>query len=98
MRIFTIGHSTRSLEAFIAVLKQYGIVRLVDIRHFSQSRHNPQFNKDVMKKELPINGIAYVWLENLGGFREGGYVEYMKSEDFSDSMKDARTKLNATTD
>jgi len=86
--IFTIGHSTRSLDELIAVLRHYQIETLVDIRHFPMSRHNPQFNKPALEAELPKHGIAYVWLERLGGYRKGGYVAYMESADFAGGIEE----------
>jgi len=81
--IFTIGHSTRKLEELIAVLKHYRIECVVDIRHFPVSRHNPQFNKDQLAAALPAAGIRYHWLENLGGYRSGGYLAYMQTPQFA---------------
>lgn len=81
--IYSIGHSTRKLEELIAVLKHYRIERLVDIRHFPASRHNPQFNKDQLESALPAAGIEYHWLEKLGGYRAGGYLAYMQSAEFA---------------
>ena len=80
--VFTIGHSTRKLEELISVLKHYGIERLVDIRHFPTSRHNPQFNRAALEQALAEHGIEYVWLERLGGYREGGYLAYIETADF----------------
>jgi len=47
--IYTIGHSTRPQEEFIAVLRHYGIITLVDIRSMPRSRHNPQFNREELE-------------------------------------------------
>ena len=80
--VYTIGHSTRSLEEFVRVLKHYRIDILVDTRHFPRSRHNPQFNKELLEKELPKHKIEYAWLEVLGGFRKGGYKKYAGTEEF----------------
>lgn len=65
--IFTVGHSTRSLDEFVSVLKHYDIEVLVDISHFPHSRHNPQFNKETLETKLPEIGIQYLWIEKLGG-------------------------------
>ena len=81
--IFTIGHSTRRLEELVAVLLDHRIERLTDIRHFPSSRHNPQFNRAVLEEALTRNGIEYIWLERLGGYRTGGYVAYMQTPDFA---------------
>jgi len=86
-QIFTIGHSTRSLDELVKVLKYYGIEVLVDVRHFPRSGHNPQFNKEVLEDKLPEIGIQYLWIEALGGFRKGGYEEYMKTKDFQGGLE-----------
>ena len=81
-QIFTIGHSTRSLDELIGILRCYDVSTLVDVRYFPSSRRNPQFNKNNFEIKLPESGIQYYWIEELGGFREGGYEKYMDSEDF----------------
>jgi len=81
--VFTIGHSTRTMDELLAALKAYGIRRLVDIRHFPSSRHNPQFSRAGLEAALGNQGIAYSWLEGLGGFREGGYLAYMQTPQFA---------------
>jgi uncharacterized protein (DUF488 family) len=85
--IFTIGHSTRSLDELLRVLKHYKIEALADVRHFPRSGRNPQFNKDFLENRLPNDGIQYIWIEKLGGFRKGGYEEYMKTEDFQKGLE-----------
>jgi uncharacterized protein (DUF488 family) len=82
-RVFTIGHSTRKIEELISALSFYRIERLVDIRHFPTSRHNPQFNQDVLQRELPQHGIEYLWLKQLGGYRKTGYRAHMLTPDFT---------------
>ncbi|MGX1103769.1 MULTISPECIES: DUF488 domain-containing protein [Bradyrhizobium] len=66
---FTIGHSTRSLEDFIALLGTVAIERIVDIRTVPRSRTNPQFNMDALPKPLKAAGISYEHLADLGGLR-----------------------------
>jgi uncharacterized protein (DUF488 family) len=85
-RLYTIGHSTRRLQELIAVLKHYGIRRLVDIRHFPMSRRNPQFNRSELERALPQAGIEYIWMERLGGFRTGGYRAHMQTEAFRSGL------------
>lgn len=82
MKIFTIGHSTRSFEEFLRVLKAYGIKVVIDIRHFPSSRKFPWFNKENLEIELPNNGIKYFWIEELGGFRKEGYEAYMETQEW----------------
>ena len=69
--IFTIGHSNRSWDEFLSILKHYDISFLVDIRRFPGSRLWPQFNKNVMEKELANHDIKYLHIEKLGGRRNG---------------------------
>lgn len=66
---FTIGHSNRSLEDFVAVLTAAGIDRVVDIRTVPRSRTNPQFNKDTLPGSLKATAISYEHLADLGGLR-----------------------------
>lgn len=85
-RIFTIGHSTRNLDELIEILKCYGVLALVDVRRFPRSRLNPQFNKNNLEINVPESGVQYCWIEELGGFRDGGYETYMDSEDFKSGL------------
>ena len=68
--LYTIGHSTRSLDEFLSVLSSHQIQTLVDIRSLPASRRLPHFNREFMQQTLPQNGIAYVWLKDLGGRRQ----------------------------
>lgn len=85
-RIFTIGHSTRNLDELIDLLRQHEISALIDVRHFPNSRRNPQFNKNNLEIKLPESDIQYHWIEELGGFREGGYENYMDSKEFNSGL------------
>ena len=69
MTLFTIGHSNRTYAELVAALRAHGITTLVDNRHFTRSRANPQFNATALKRKLPKSGIAYVELRALGGRR-----------------------------
>jgi MFS family permease len=88
--IYSIGHSTHSLDELLDLLTSYRIGALVDVRRFPRSRKNPQFNKEALEEQLPARGIEYHWLgESLGGFRGSGgkggfqgYAAYMETEDF----------------
>ncbi len=80
--LLTVGHSTRPLQEFIALLQHFRVQQLVDIRHFPASRHNPQFNQATLATALRDHGIEYVWLESLGGYRRGGYLAHMETETF----------------
>ncbi len=101
MTIFTIGHSTHSIEDFIDTLRAYDIQLLVDVRTIPKSRHNPQFNSDVLEKSLEASGIGYVHLAGLGGLRRAkkdsmnqawkntsfrGFADYMQTEEFEEGI------------
>ncbi len=96
-RIFTIGHSTRTFEAFAALLEAHGIRRLADIRTVPRSRRHPQFERDVLSASLASRGIEYRHFPALGGLRRPrrdsenlawrnesfrGYADYMATEAF----------------
>ncbi len=95
--LYTVGHSTRSLEDFLHILKIYGIVSLVDIRTVPRSRKNPQFNKETLPQELGKVGIHYFHMQGLGGLRHPvedslntawrnasfqGFADYMQTSEF----------------
>ena len=67
--IFTIGHSTRTLAEFVALLRQVDVTLLVDVRSIPRSRMTPQFNTDTMPGALAAEGIGYRHLDALGGRR-----------------------------
>ena len=97
MRIWTIGHSTRKVEDFIATLEAHGIKLLVDVRSLPGSKRYPQFNKETLAKSLQEHGIHYEHFAELGGRRKPrsdsrntawrspsfrGYADYMETEEF----------------
>jgi uncharacterized protein (DUF488 family) len=67
--IFTIGHSTRPIAEFLALLQQVAVDLLVDVRSIPRSRTNPQFNADALPETLAAAGISYQHLPALGGLR-----------------------------
>ena len=69
MIVYTIGHSTRSIDELIALLNEAGVERVVDVRAFPMSRRHPQFNTDALAVSLPAAGIDYRHLPALGGRR-----------------------------
>jgi uncharacterized protein (DUF488 family) len=79
---FTIGHSTRSLDEFIAILRQAGIETLVDVRRVPRSRANPQFNEDALPAALAGFGIRYVHIPELGGLRSRRKGDAASPNDF----------------
>lgn len=98
--IFTIGHSTHPIDAFIALLRQHGVTALADVRSSPYSRFNPQFNKDALVRELQVQGIKYVFLGRELGARtddrscyENGRVQYRRlalTEPFRDGIERVR--------
>lgn len=95
-QIYTIGSSTREIEDFIVLLKNFKIQALVDVRRFPQSRFD-HFTQKNLSSELENHGIKYFYLgDALGGFRKRGYEDYTKSEDFAygiDKLKETATKF-----
>lgn len=96
-RIYTIGHSTRTLEELVALLAEHGVARLADIRRYPGSRRHPHFSRDSLEPSLPHHGIAYQHFEDLGGMRRPakdspnaawenehfrGYADYMGTPQF----------------
>ncbi len=69
MLVYTIGHSTRTTEAFVKLLDEFGVKHLVDVRRYPGSRRNPHFSRDVLQKNLKELGIDYTHMEALGGRR-----------------------------
>jgi uncharacterized protein (DUF488 family) len=66
---YTVGHGTLAADAFESLLDGARISRVIDVRSFPGSRHNPQFGREEMERWLPEGGIDYVWIRELGGRR-----------------------------
>ena len=103
MLVRTVGHSTRTIEEFIDLLRAHGITQLADIRTIPRSRHNPQFNREELCTNLVQAGIAYHYLPGLGGLRHSrpdsrntgwrnvsfrGYADYMQTSQFEESVQE----------
>lgn len=99
--LYTVGHSTRSLDAFVRLLKHHGVRAVADVRRFPGSRKNPHFNADALAHSLPEAGLDYVPFPSLGGRRrtsadsvntgwrnEGfrGYADYMQTPPFAEAV------------
>lgn len=69
--IYTIGHSNRDLGDFLALLHEFGIETVADVRRFPSSRKFPHFNGTNLTASLAEAGIAYLWMADLGGRRKG---------------------------
>src|SRR4030095_10558069 len=68
--IYTIGHSKRTIEAFIDLLNVHAIEMLIDVRRWPGSRRHPQFSREALSASLQAEGIEYLWRGDLGGFRK----------------------------
>lgn len=101
--LYTIGHSTRTLDELIEALHAHSIATLADIRSFPVSRRLPHFNREALEKTLPAAGIQYVWMKDLGGRRKTirndsphialrnssfrNYADYMLTNQFRDAAE-----------
>ena len=87
LRIWTIGHSNRSIEVFLELLREHSIQVLADVRSFPTSKIE-YFRREEMERWLPENGVEYVWLgKELGGYRKGGYKRHMRTKLFREGVK-----------
>lgn len=101
--IFTVGHSTRPIEAFIALLKSVGITEVWDSRTVPKSRANPQFGREELERSLTEAGIAYRHEARLGGLRKPrkdsrntawqnesfrGYADHMQTDAFRAALEE----------
>lgn len=102
LAVYTIGHSTRPIEEFIALLRAQGIQTLMDVRTVPRSRRNPQYEQDRLPGSLAAAGIAYVHEPGLGGLRKPrpdspnagwhnesfrGYADYMQTTGFTQALE-----------
>ena len=100
--VFTVGHSTLAIDAFVGLLRGYGIETLADIRTVPRSRHNPQYNSGALGQSLRQAGVSYVALTALGGLRRPrkdspnggwrnesfrGYADYMQTPAFEEALQ-----------
>ena len=99
--VFTIGHSTRTRQDFIRLLKAHEVQRVIDVRTIPRSRHNPQFNRDQLSPALHGARIHYRHMPGLGGLRRArrdstntgwrnasfrGYADHMQTSMFRESL------------
>jgi uncharacterized protein (DUF488 family) len=100
--IWTIGHSNRSIDAFIDLLNSFSIQTLVDVRQFPGSRKYPHFNKESLESSLKESGIIYIHMVELGGRRKPNpgslnsawkhpafraYADYMETTEFKKAIE-----------
>jgi uncharacterized protein (DUF488 family) len=99
--VFTIGHSNRTIDDFVSLLKENRIDRILDIRTIPKSRHNPQFAQEALSQSLHSAGIGYTYLPSLGGRRRPrkdspntgwrnesfrGYADHMQLPEFAQAL------------
>ena len=99
--LFTIGHSTRTFDDFVALLRAHGVARLADVRSVPKSRRHPHFARESLARTLPEAGIAYRHCPGLGGLRKPkadsrntawrndsfrGYADHMQTPEFQRAL------------
>lgn len=104
--IWTIGHSTRTMDMFLGLLTAYRIEAVADVRSFPGSRRYPHFARDALAETLPARGIAYQWLPKLGGRRKvqpgspnnawrnasfQAYADHLASAEFAEGLAELLT-------
>ncbi|GAC1643098.1 MAG: DUF488 domain-containing protein [Ktedonobacteraceae bacterium] len=104
-KLYTIGHSTRTFEQFLALLKAHEIQMVADVRTIPKSKHNPQFGQDMLSSALQEAGIEYIHLENLGRLRHTtkdsintgwenlslrGYADFMATDAFQAGLQELK--------
>jgi uncharacterized protein (DUF488 family) len=103
MVLYTIGHSTHTLDEFMALLGAHGITAIADVRRFPASRRHPHFGRERLQEALAAHGVAYVWMEALGGRRRAradsphtawtneafrAYADHMETPEFGAALAD----------
>jgi uncharacterized protein (DUF488 family) len=101
--VLTIGHSTRTIDEFVALLHAHAVTLVADVRTIPRSRHNPQFSQDSLPDSLKKAGIEYVHMPGLGGLRHAkrdslntgwrnasfrGYADYMQTPEFGEQIEE----------
>jgi uncharacterized protein (DUF488 family) len=105
VRVYTLGHSTRTLEELLGLLAGFEIRVLADVRTLPRSRRNPHFDGGALAEALAARGLRYVHLARLGGLRRPrpespntgwrdagfrGFADYMASDDFEAGLEELR--------
>ena len=98
MTVWTIGHSTRPIDAFLELLTIHQVEAIADVRRFPGSRRHPQFGREALQQALAAGGFDYQWIPRLGGRRSPrkdstntqwrsaafrGYADYAETQDFA---------------
>jgi uncharacterized protein (DUF488 family) len=112
MRIYTVGHSTRSGDEFLELLATYGVTLLVDIRVAPSSRRFPHFSAAALEASLRAAGIGYLHLRALGGWRRPrpdsvhtgwrsrgfrGYADHMETAEFAAALEEVLARARTDT-
>jgi uncharacterized protein (DUF488 family) len=102
--IHTIGHSTRSIDAFLGLLDAHSVELLIDVRRWPASKRNPQFHREALANSLRENSVSYLWRGDLGGFRKPApdsvntawqvgafraYADFMLTDEFASILREA---------
>lgn len=102
--VWTVGHSSRSLDAFLEILASHGVEAIADVRRFPGSRRYPWFASEAMATELPRHELEYEWIPQLGGRRRvqpgspnggwrnasfQGYADHLESAEFAEGLERA---------
>jgi len=110
LRVWTVGHSTHSIDVFVALLVAHDITQVADIRTVPKSRRHPRFHTDAPARSLPERGLAYVHLPRLGGWRQAdaespnrawrnlsfcGYADYAMGAEFAGGLAQLRRLSDA---
>ncbi len=100
--VYTIGHSTRPISEFIEIINGYAIKNVADVRTIPKSRHNPQFNEDMLRESLKSVNVLYLHIKGLGGLRPTrkdspntawrnasfrGFADYMQTVEFEENLE-----------
>ena len=82
-RVYSLGHSSRTVEQFLGILTHHEIARLVDVRRFPESRRHPHFSRKALSDRVKEVGVVYTHLGHfLGGYTKTTYEDHMRTEDF----------------
>ena len=108
--IHTVGHSTRSIERFVDLLRAHSIELVIDVRRWPASKRNPQFHREALAQSLNATGIGYCWRGDLGGFRKPApdsintawrvgafraYADFMLTDRFTEILKAVTDMVSA---
>ena len=103
MTIWTVGHSTHTAEAFLALLARHRITGIADVRAVPASRRHPHFGRDALRRRLEAHGIQYRHLPGLGGHRQPrpdspngawreaafrGYADHLETPEFRGAQQE----------